>query len=171
MNRILLLAVIGLGVALANQEATMKEDGHRVKLDEVRTDHGGLISAHRSTSFSLKASKPSSTFFFMDVFSAWSGETRQKTSEQADLARKAAKYERQQLAKEAKIQNMKFGSSQRKLGVNDQSKMFNFENQLYYGPLYIGSTQQKMNLIFDTGSDWLMVEGIDCKTCEDNKYN
>jgi len=107
----------------------------------------------------------------MDVFSAWSGETRQKTSEQADLARKAAKYERQQLAKEAKIQNMKFGSSQRKLGVNDQSKMFNFENQLYYGPLYIGSTQQKMNLIFDTGSDWLMVEGIDCKTCEDNKYN
>ena len=29
----------------------------------------------------------------------------------------------------------------------------------------------KMDLILDTASDWLIVEGEDCETCEGNKYN
>jgi len=28
-----------------------------------------------------------------------------------------------------------------------------------------------MDVIYDTGSDWLAVEGSTCSTCEGNKYN
>ena len=55
MKKLFSLAVIGLSIALANKEADMEKDGYRVKLDEVRTEHGGLISAMRSTTFSLQA--------------------------------------------------------------------------------------------------------------------
>ena len=29
----------------------------------------------------------------------------------------------------------------------------------------------KMDVIYDTGSDWLVIEGSDCSTCEGNTYN
>ena len=29
----------------------------------------------------------------------------------------------------------------------------------------------KMDLIYDTASDWLMVEGASCENCEGNKYD
>ena len=28
-----------------------------------------------------------------------------------------------------------------------------------------------MNVLFDTGSDWLVIEDVNCETCEDNKYD
>lgn len=28
-----------------------------------------------------------------------------------------------------------------------------------------------MNVVFDTGSDWLVIEGVDCETCLGNRYN
>ena len=49
--------------------------------------------------------------------------------------------------------------------------MRNFENQLYYGNLFFGSDMQQMELIFDSGSDWLMVEGKDCSTCDGTTYD
>lgn len=29
----------------------------------------------------------------------------------------------------------------------------------------------KMDVIYDTGSDWLVVEGANCETCEGNTYD
>ena len=50
----------------------------------------------------------------------------------------------------------KFGKH--RLGLDDQTALYNVENQLYYGPLFIGSENIEMQVIFDTGSDWLMIE-------------
>ena len=80
----------------------------------------------------------------------------------ADLNRRASLYEKQQLSKEKAIQERKFGGKNHRLGLNDQVFQFNFENQLYSGPIYVGSQQDELNLIFDSSSDWLMIEGVEC---------
>ena len=67
------------------------------------------------------------------------------------------------------MKNAKFGKH--RLGLDDQTALYNVENQLYYGPLFIGSENIEMQVIFDTGSDWLMIESTDCKTCEGAKYD
>ena len=38
------------------------------------------------------------------------------------------------------------------------------------GEIYMGRLA-KMDVIYDTGSDWLIVEGSDCTNCEGNTYN
>lgn len=42
---------------------------------------------------------------------------------------------------------------------------------LYTGPMFIGSNQEQEELIYDTGSDWLVVEGADCRSCWGSNYN
>ena len=44
-------------------------------------------------------------------------------------------------------------------------------NTLYYGPLYVGTPSQEMQIIYDTGSDWLVIESSDCRTCLQNRYD
>eukprot|EP00347_Sterkiella_histriomuscorum_P018543 403345111 len=45
------------------------------------------------------------------------------------------------------------------------SGLLNYENFAYLGKLYIGSQKRELELIFDTGSAWLVVEGPSCATC------
>lgn len=35
----------------------------------------------------------------------------------------------------------------------------------YVGPVYMGAQAQKLNVVFDTGSDWLVLEGQKCTDC------
>jgi len=36
---------------------------------------------------------------------------------------------------------------------------------IYTGPAYVGSTQQKVDLVYDTGSDWIVIESSECRSC------
>ena len=45
------------------------------------------------------------------------------------------------------------------------------ENYLYSGSMFVGESNQEMKLIYDTGSDWMVVEGRDCKDCEGARYD
>ena len=47
----------------------------------------------------------------------------------------------------------------------------NFSKEVWTGMLLIGKTYTPMDLIFDTTSDWLCVEGFDCESCDGRKYN
>jgi hypothetical protein len=41
----------------------------------------------------------------------------------------------------------------------------------YVGPLAMGASSTVMDVVYDTGSDWLAVEGSECKTCAGNTYD
>ena len=38
------------------------------------------------------------------------------------------------------------------------------------GEIWMGKTKS-LDVVFDTGSDWLVIESINCNTCEGDKYN
>lgn len=83
---------------MASQDANLggndvKHGSHRIKVTEVRSQHGGLVSAMRDPYFSLKEEKHSGSYIFMDLSEAWY-EASEKAEERADLARRAALYER-----------------------------------------------------------------------------
>lgn len=44
-------------------------------------------------------------------------------------------------------------------------------NTMYFGPGYIGTPYQHVELIYDTGSDWIVVEAKQCATCLNNTYD
>ena len=86
------------------------------------------------------------------------------------LQRKVNRYTAQQKAKYEQAQKRKFGSRDHRLGINDQTGLFELDNQLYYGPIYIGSSNQEMQVIFDSASEWLLIESGECETCLGDKY-
>lgn len=43
--------------------------------------------------------------------------------------------------------------------------------QLYSLSIFVGESDQEIKVLFDTGSDWLLVEGRDCETCKGAKYD
>ena len=45
----------------------------------------------------------------------------------------------------------------------------NRDGMMWVGRIFMGGNTQ-MDVVFDTGSDWLVVEGADCANCEDNTY-
>ena len=49
--------------------------------------------------------------------------------------------------------------------------MENDFNLSYIGKLYMGRNKEYVDIIYDTGSDWLIVEGHTCSTCTGNVYN
>ena len=49
--------------------------------------------------------------------------------------------------------------------------MENTYNTMYTGPTYIGTPYQLVQLVYDTGSDWLVVEAKNCGNCLNHTYN
>lgn len=41
----------------------------------------------------------------------------------------------------------------------------------YSGEIYIGSKGQALEVVYDTGSDWLCLESTDCTSCDSETYN
>jgi hypothetical protein len=64
-----------------------------------------------------------------------------------------------------------FGGKKHRLGTDDQVRMQNYLNDLYYGSIYVGEQDHEMSVVLDTSSDWLVLEGQDCLSCEENKYD
>lgn len=44
-------------------------------------------------------------------------------------------------------------------------------DQLYSLSIYVGESDQEIKVLFDTGSDWLVVEGRDCENCLGARYD
>jgi hypothetical protein len=42
---------------------------------------------------------------------------------------------------------------------------------MYVGEMLMGPEFTPMEVVFDTGSDWLVVEGDSCYNCEGNTFN
>lgn len=41
---------------------------------------------------------------------------------------------------------------------------------MWLGEIVMGGTTT-FDVVYDTGSDWLVIDGVDCSSCEGNKYN
>ena len=65
----------------------------------------------------------------------------------------------------------KFGGKLHRLGFDERGNVSYGEDLLYSGSFYLGENSQEMKLIYDTGSDWLVVEGINCPKCNGNKFD
>ena len=54
-----------------------------------------------------------------------------------------------------------------------RQEQYNVDNMVYIGTLWMGSSgfKQDVVVVFDTGSDWLIVEVANCETCTRNKYD
>ncbi len=48
-------------------------------------------------------------------------------------------------------------------------RLENYQHTQFYGPLYVGSTNQEMNFIFSTGSNDIWLFSSDCENCNSNK--
>lgn len=42
---------------------------------------------------------------------------------------------------------------------------------MYIGPMQFGTAHTELMLVFDTGSDWLVVESVDCYNCEGDGFD
>ena len=42
---------------------------------------------------------------------------------------------------------------------------------MWTGSVYMGSKNQALDVIFDNGSDWLVVEGNECINCEGSTFD
>ena len=45
------------------------------------------------------------------------------------------------------------------------------DGTMWTGKVFMGTEGKAMDVIFDNASDWLVVEGSDCPTCEGNTYD
>jgi hypothetical protein len=68
-------------------------------------------------------------------------------------------------------QQSKFGGRKHRLGLNDRVPITYGIGYLYTGSIYVGESDQEMKVIYDTGSDWLLIEGRDCDNCKGSKYD
>ena len=41
----------------------------------------------------------------------------------------------------------------------------------YVSPLYVGENATRMDVVCDTGSDWLVLEGSKCTSCKGNTFD
>lgn len=57
------------------------------------------------------------------------------------------------------------------MGLNDKVDVTLGFDFLYKLSVYVGESDQEMKVIFDTGSDWLVIEGKDCENCKGAKYD
>ena len=58
-----------------------------------------------------------------------------------------------------------------KLGQAASKTLDSVDGNMWTGEVYMGSGQEKVDLIFDTSSDWVAVEGSNCATCEAETYD
>ena len=56
------------------------------------------------------------------------------------------------------------------MGADLTQELVNTSGMMWTGPLYMGGTKM-LDFVYDTGSDWLVVEGSNCSNCEGDTYN
>lgn len=50
-------------------------------------------------------------------------------------------------------------------------EQLNYFNTEYVGKVYMGSQMEEVTVMFDTGSDWLVVKSYECGACEGDTYD
>jgi hypothetical protein len=58
--------------------------------------------------------------------------------------------------------------------IDSESKLLRIiedENHMLTGTVKIGLNEVKMEVLFDTGSDWLVIYSNKCKNCNGKKYS
>lgn len=55
--------------------------------------------------------------------------------------------------------------------TNPQIELTNVYNTMYHAPVYVGSDNQKLSVVYDTGSDWLVLEDSECESCFGQNFN
>ena len=56
-------------------------------------------------------------------------------------------------------------------GSNSRVMQRNDYNIQYVGPLYMGDNMQKVMVVWDSGSEWLVVDSNKCSTCKTIGYD
>lgn len=74
--------------------------------------------------------------------------------------------------KSVRLNRVKKDSNKWRLG-SSRVELDNEHDFSYTGPIWLGSNsaQQAMEVVYDTGSDWLTVEGSNCDVCQGNTYS
>ena len=69
-------------------------------------------------------------------------------------------------------ESRKYSGKNKRLGAgaNFATILNNADGFMWTGEIYMGKLS-KMDVVYDTGSDWLTVEGADCTSCEGNTYD
>ena len=116
--------------------------------------------------FTLK--KENTNYLWMDTVSLL---LLDDTHEQKMLKAKITQHKNQKLRRSKREAAQKFGGKQKRLGQNDKNTLTNYRDNLYYGRLYAGSQFQEMQVVIDTSSDWLLIEGSDCFNCQETTYD
>jgi len=49
-------------------------------------------------------------------------------------------------------------------------ELLNLDGTMWVGPILMGGTVE-LDVVYDTGSDWVVVEGQACKNCQGDKYD
>ena len=57
------------------------------------------------------------------------------------------------------------------LGSDYNIPLINYYNYYYYGQVYMGSEMTEISAVWDTGSDWYVVEVYDCVGCDGSTYD
>ena len=61
-------------------------------------------------------------------------------------------------------------SNKHRLGSQIEVELVNTSGYMWTGPIWMGGNTN-LNVVYDTGSDWLVIEGVDCTSCEGDKYD
>lgn len=149
-------------IALAEDQAT--QGGARMHLEPFLSETGPLLDTIHDTQFTdMDVNK---NYLFMDTVSLLMDN---QSPQEKYLMNKVDQYEKTQKRKQKSQQA--FGGKMHRLGTDDQVKTQNYLNQIYFGGLYVGEQDQEMQMIIDTSSDWVVIEGQDCLSCNENRYD
>lgn len=68
--------------------------------------------------------------------------------------------------------NAKNRKGKKSLRADPQIALKNhYENMIYTGPVYMGSEAEEVQVVYDTGSDWLTVESANCRSCFGDNFD
>ena len=138
----------------------------RMGLNAFASETGRLTDTMHDHTFTLK--QPNTNYLTMDTVQLLFGGA--DVNEQI-LNRKVKQYKLNEQRRHKQLQAERFGGQKRRLGSDERTSLTNYRDTLYYGRLYMGEQYQEVQVIIDTSSDWLMVEGRECENCKENTYD
>lgn len=106
--------------------------------------------------------------------SAWSMITDNlfgaSTSHRTEFDRRVDSYiEREQF--KAQKKQLRSGKKALKATTIDHDLIYAVDLPMFLGELRLGAEATLLDLVFDTGSDWLVVPDIDCASCDGNQHD
>ena len=61
-------------------------------------------------------------------------------------------------------------NGKKKLGQSIEHELINTTGTMWTGKILMGGVKN-LDVVYDTGSDWLVIESSDCSNCEGDKYD